>query len=120
MKAGLQLPACLACHASPKERSKLADLSRSCDSNCRRCHVDMDQHHPTGASMEGRDKIALPFLSGDRVACITCHDPDMRPTDTRSWKSQSLFSRLFRSQTVYKTYYLRINNADGSLCKACH
>jgi hypothetical protein len=120
MKQGLQLPACLVCHSSDKDRGKLADLNRSCDTNCRRCHQEMEKHHPVGGGVEEKDKMTLPLSTGDKVACITCHDPGARRTDTRSWKSQSLFSRLFRSQTVYKTYYLRINNADGNLCRACH
>jgi len=111
---------CLACHAGEKERDKLANPAHACDAHCLRCHKDMEKHHPVGPEVEEKDKVSLPLLGTNKVACISCHDLKSAQTDTRSLKAQSLFGRLFQGQKIYKTYYLRINNSDGSLCKACH
>ena len=118
--AAEQTRACLTCHASEKDKPKLVDSTRTCDANCIRCHKDMEKHHPVGPEVEERDRVALPLLGDKKVACISCHDLKTAQTDTRSWKSQSLFARLFQRQQTYKTYYLRIKNSDGKLCKACH
>jgi hypothetical protein len=120
MKDGLKPAACVACHSSQKDRSKLADPSRPCDASCGRCHTDMTKHHPVGGGVAQKEKIGLPLLSGDRLGCMSCHDVQTARTDTRSWKSQSPFDRLFRRRALYQTYYLRINNSDGKLCKTCH
>ena len=111
---------CLACHAGEKERGKLTNPADACDANCLRCHKDMEKHHPVGPEVEEKDKVSLPLVGTNKVACISCHDLKTAQTDTRSWKAQSLFGRLFQGQKTYKTYYLRMNNSDGSLCKACH
>jgi len=111
---------CLACHPSEKDQAKLTEPTRSCDANCVRCHKDVEKHHPVGPEVEERDKVSLPLLGDKKVGCISCHDLKTARTDTRSWKSQSLFARMFQSQRTYKTYYLRINNSDGKLCKSCH
>jgi hypothetical protein len=111
---------CLACHTSEKDKAKLVETTRSCDANCMRCHKEMEKHHPVGPEVEETDKVSLPLLGDKKVACISCHDLRTAPNDTRSWKSQSLFARLFQGQATYKTYYLRINNSGGKLCKACH
>jgi hypothetical protein len=111
---------CLACHPKDKGTSKLAQPTQSCDVNCRRCHEDMDKHHPVGPAVEEKDKVGLPLLGRNQVSCISCHDLKTASQDRRSWKSQSLYARLFQGQTSYKTYYLRVNNSDGKLCKICH
>jgi hypothetical protein len=120
MRKGMTVAACYACHATLKDRPKLTDPGKCCDQNCVRCHQDMEQHHPIGAEIIEKNKISLPLLSGLRVGCISCHDAFSARTDKRSWKSQSLFAKWFQGQPTYKTYYLRINNSDGKLCKTCH
>jgi hypothetical protein len=120
MPMAAQIRDCLACHTSDKDKPKLLEPTRSCDANCLRCHKDMEKHHPVGPEVEEKDKVSLPLLGSNKVACISCHDLKTTQTDTRSWKAQSLFGRLFQSQSKYKTYYLRINNSKGQLCKACH
>jgi hypothetical protein len=122
MHEGMAEAACRSCHPGEQEqdRAKRADPGRCCDQNCLRCHQDMAEHHPVGAGVTEKDQVPLPLLKGDRVACISCHDPLSARTDRRSWKSQSLFSRWFSRQRVYPTYYLRMNNRDGELCKTCH
>jgi hypothetical protein len=112
--------ACVDCHPSGKDKAKLVDPARTCDANCLRCHKDMDKHHPVGPEVEAKDKVLLPLLGTNKVACISCHDLKTSSSDTRSWKAQSLFARLFQGQQRYRTYYLRINNRNGELCKACH
>ncbi len=111
---------CLACHAKDKGSRKLAEPMDSCDANCQRCHKDMEKHHTVGQVLEDKGKISLPLLSGNKVACISCHDLRTPRTDRRSWKAQSLYARLFEGQSTYKTYYLRVNNSDGKLCRICH
>ena len=115
-----QILDCLVCHPRNKDKAQLVDPAHSCDANCLRCHKDMEKHHPVGPEVEEKDKVSLPLLGNSKVACISCHDLMTAQTDTRSWKAQSLFSRLFQGQPRYKTYYLRVNNSDGKLCKACH
>lgn len=120
MREGMKRPACLTCHPGEKDRAKLVDLSRCCDAHCQRCHGEMNKHHPVGTDVTETDKVSLPLLGKNRVGCISCHDSTTPAIDSRSWKSQSLFSTVFQSQRTYKTYYLRINNTSGKLCKACH
>jgi len=120
MREGMQPKACRACHASEKERPKLADPYLCCNNHCERCHKDMTKHHPVAAAVDDKDRVSLPLLGGDKVACISCHDLKAPATDTKSWKSESLYARLFQRQATYKTYYLRINNSAGRLCKMCH
>jgi hypothetical protein len=118
IRAGMATKACQTCHTSEKDRSKLADAARSCDNNCLRCHKDMEKHHSVGS--EVKEQVPLPLLGTRKLACVTCHDVNAPTTDTKSWKSQSLYARLFQGQAVYKTYLLRINNSSGKLCQTCH
>jgi hypothetical protein len=120
MPKATQILDCLVCHPGDKDKPRLVDPAYSCDINCLRCHKEMEKHHPVGPEVEERDKVSLPLLGTNKVACISCHDLKAPGTDTRSWKSQSLFARLFQGQPRYKTYYLRVNNSEGKLCKACH
>lgn len=111
---------CLACHGKEKGSPKLADPVSSCDTHCQSCHKDMDKHHTVGQVLEDKGIIALPLASGNKVTCISCHDLKTPRRDRRSWKSQSLYARLFQGQPSYPTYYLRVNNSDGKLCRICH
>jgi malate synthase len=120
MHEGMTVAACFSCHATRKDRPKLIDPGKCCNQNCLRCHEDMDPHHPVGAEVTEKKQVSLPLLTGAKVGCMSCHDAFSARTDTRSWKSQSLFAKWFQGQTTYKTYYLRMNNSDGKLCKACH
>lgn len=120
MHEGMTRSACTLCHTTPKDRPKLHHLGQCCNQNCLRCHFDMTQHHPVGADITIQPGIKLPLLTGEKLACISCHDVFSARTDTQSWKSQSLFAKWFQTKTIYKTYYLRINNSDGKLCKMCH
>jgi hypothetical protein len=115
-----QPESCLTCHPKDKGSRKLAEPTNSCDANCQRCHKDMDKHHSVGQVLEDKGNIALPLLTGNKVACISCHDLKTARTDRRSWKAQSLYARLFQGQSSYPTYYLRVNNSDGKLCRMCH
>ena len=120
MHEGTKIEACKVCHSSQKDLPKLADLTRSCDNNCIRCHKDIEKHHPVGSEVREKDKVPLPLLSDYKVSCISCHDAASPASDSMSWKAQSFFARLFQKQTTYKTYFLRINNQSGQLCKTCH
>jgi len=124
MREAMQPKACRACHAAEKDRARLADPYLCCSSNCERCHEDMTKHHPTVVAVQDKDKdtdkVQLPLLGSKKVGCISCHDLKAPATDTKSWKSESLYARLFQHQATYKTYYLRINNSSGKLCKTCH
>lgn len=115
-----QPEACLTCHGKEKGSRKLVDPLSSCDVHCQQCHKDMDKHHTVGQALEDKGTISLPLLTGNKVACISCHDLKTSRTDKRSWKAQSLFGRLFQGQPSYPTYYLRVNNSDGKLCRICH
>ena len=55
-----------------------------------------------------------------KIACITCHDLNNKRYDKTSWKSESLYDRVFSKPTKYKTYYLVIKNNEGQLCITCH
>jgi hypothetical protein len=120
MRAGMRVEACRPCHASEKDRVRLVDTSRACDTACTRCHKDMDRHHPVGMEVKEMERVPVPLLSAQKVGCISCHDIRSSPVDSKSWKSQSLFARLFQKEKTYKTYFLRVNNANGKLCKTCH
>lgn len=114
---------CLQCHQESEASGKLKNFgSVICDDSCLKCHKSqMGEHHVVGKTIEKKEDVArLVFLGGQRLSCITCHDMKNKRYDSRSWKSQSLFGRVFSRKSKHKTFYLRINNSSGALCKSCH
>lgn len=107
--------ACLKCH----DRSEIDNPACACDEFCIKCHEDSEKHHSVGARI--KDKIGLFKLTKkNKIACYTCHDLNVQRFDTVSWRSESLFEKVFRGKSRYKTYYLIMRNNNGQLCRKCH
>jgi len=111
---------CLRCHQKDEDKKRFDNLTMACDKCCVQCHDGMEKHHSVGMVIEEKNKPNLPLTGSGRLNCVTCHDLKIRKYDSRCWKSQSLFDRVFARKDKYRTYYLRINNHDGKLCRICH
>lgn len=111
---------CTECHSNEKVQQDFTDPAKACHQFCLTCHKDMKQHHPLDVKMEFSASMRLPLFKNQTVTCFTCHDLNNAKFDVISWKAQNVFQRVFNRKKKYKTYYLRINNRSGSLCKQCH
>ena len=80
----------------------------------------MDRHHPVGVLLESVPDAAVLVTADKKNACFTCHDLSRPRYDSVRWKSASLFDRLFREESRYKTYFLAMRNDQGQLCQTCH
>ena len=88
--------------------------------SCHEKRSDLERHHPVGVSLSMVPNPTLKLTSKGKNACFTCHDLSRPRYDTVRWKSASLFDRLFRKESRYKTYFLLMQNDRGQLCQNCH
>lgn len=114
--------ACAACHTKDLSTRFPAAKSRPCTPYCLSCHFkdSKDQHHSVGLPLRKMPADGRLLTEGDRTGCKTCHDLATQRYDRIRWRSESLFDRVFRSQSRYKTYLLVYRNDRGQLCLACH
>ncbi len=110
---------CLKCHTADEAGSFRGGTGNACSKFCLSCHQMLDRHHPVNKRMTGKKNGSFVLAKG-RTACITCHRINKNRYDSEPWASQSMYDRLFKSSTEYKTYYLIMKNDDGQLCKSCH
>lgn len=111
---------CQECHGVDEREINLADPAKACDKACGKCHKEREAHHAVGMEVDFKVPEHIRLGGEKRLACISCHDLKTNRMDDKPWKSKSLFGRIFRRQTQYKTYYLVTNNSSGKLCKSCH
>jgi hypothetical protein len=112
---------CQPCHATPESQAFLKTPARSCGVYCQTCHKKMTNHHSIGVVIEKSKLPAyLTLSSKDKLTCTSCHDLAGKRFDDKPWKSDSLYGSLFRRATQYKTYFLKIRNNKGQLCRECH
>ena len=111
---------CVKCRQKNNLKSMINDPAIACDASCLECHKNTDKHHSVGMRPDNRLKANLRLTHDNKIACITCHDLNFNRFDDTSWRSESLFEKIFNSNERYKTYYLIINNSNGQLCKKCH
>jgi len=110
---------CLSCHTEA-DKPMLHDTALSCDALCLTCHADFTaSHHPIGIRNRHADP-SLVLTKYGRIGCRTCHDLHVKRFDTRPWKSETLYQRIFNRQDRYKTYFLFKQNTNGELCRQCH
>ena len=108
---------CEKCHTKGKADSFKGRTARPCSNYCLTCHQG---HHKIDVWLKHKPRKELPLQKKKTMTCYTCHDINKKRFDHTSWKSESLFDRIFSRQESYHTYYLRINNSEGDLCKNCH
>ena len=113
---------CYNCHKKDEDPALFKDVANSCSELCLSCHKNTSakNHHEIDKRMDVNTPQALPLTRHDRIKCTTCHNIKIKRFDKKSWKAESLFDRTFNKKTKYKTYYLRIRNNEGKLCKNCH
>ena len=111
---------CLECHSQEELDTQYPDTAEACDDYCRKCHTDMEAHHGVGMEVPGDAPAGLPLKTHHRLGCTTCHNLKIPRYDTKPWKSQSLFGKIFAGKSKYKTYFLVKINNNGQLCKECH
>jgi len=116
-----QSSVCVSCHQDSEQRWK-SNQYRPCSPYCFSCHkrTEMDRHHPVGVLLESVPDAAVLVTADKKNACFTCHDLSRPRYDSVRWKSASLFDRLFREESRYKTYFLAMRNDQGQLCQTCH
>lgn len=114
--------ACAPCHPADAPTRWESNRDRPCTSFCLTCHAkeEMAKHHPVGHAVSKQPRLALRLTQDRRSACFTCHDLSIRRYDGLRWKAESLFGRMFRTESRYKTYYLTTRNDRGQLCLSCH
>lgn len=113
---------CAPCHQDAVQRWATSQY-RPCTPYCLSCHamrLDLERHHPVGVSLPMVPPPAIRLTADKKNACFTCHDMSRPRYDSVRWKSTSLFDRLFRKESRYKTYFLLMRNDEGQLCQNCH
>lgn len=115
---------CKKCHFYKNSVNYLVNPALSCDTYCMTCHRTnkeiTDKHHAVKVRLNFKPKFEFRTTGNNRIMCITCHDLNGKRFDTVSWKSESLYEKLFTNKSHYKTYYLVIRNNNGKLCTKCH
>lgn len=112
---------CLECHDETEMSTRCMELPFPCDNICLKCHKkEMKAHHSTGMAITFKTRGTLRLGTGNRLTCISCHDLTIPRYSRRAKKAQSLFQRMFKSKSKYKSYYLVMDNRKGQLCKICH
>jgi hypothetical protein len=113
---------CLACHREDGQARWTSHSARACTPFCLTCHggAEMAQHHPIGTALAKETKAGLLLTHERKTACFTCHDLGRPRFDSVRWKAESLYGRLFRRESKFKTYFLTTRNDKGQLCLACH
>ncbi|MCU0822061.1 MAG: hypothetical protein MUC95_06245 [Spirochaetes bacterium] len=111
---------CIKCHDIKEINDSFNNTAIACDTLCLSCHRDMDKHHGVGMRPYKKVSAGIRLSGKNKIACITCHDLNLKRFDDRPWRSESLFEKIFSRDERYKTYYLIINNSNGELCKICH
>lgn len=110
---------CIKCHVKDK-RARTADPSLACAEFCLSCHRDVSNHHSINVKILEKLPDGFNLAGSSRLTCTTCHNLKTVRFDTSSWKSESLYEKVFKGSSTYKTYFLVVKNNDGQLCKNCH
>ncbi len=115
---------CVKCHSDRKSNGYLKEPALSCDTYCMTCHGTMedirDRHHVVNVRISFKPKFSFRSSKKKRIMCITCHNLKEKRYDKVSWKAESLFEKVFKGRSRYKTYYLVMKNSNGKLCRKCH
>jgi hypothetical protein len=121
--ASLPSPAtvCSSCHEDSQKRWA-ARQNQPCTAYCMSCHkkAEMERHHTIGSVLPDIPGEVLRLTEDKKTACFTCHNLSQPRYDSVRWKAASLFDRLFRSESRYKTFFLAQRNEQGQLCQNCH
>ncbi len=111
---------CYECHKDKNAKLKLFDPATACEYLCKKCHKNMDRHHKVGLRLKGKLSSNFKLTEKNKMSCFTCHDLGVKRFSNSSWRAQSLFEKMFRNKSQYKTFYLVMKNNEGQLCKKCH
>ncbi|PKL38032.1 MAG: hypothetical protein CVV44_12755 [Spirochaetae bacterium HGW-Spirochaetae-1] len=106
---------CKKCH----EKETFEHPDKSCTPYCLTCHSTIgSKHHPVDVRL--KKVIDIELTDNQRIACRTCHNLKQKRYDATSWRAESLYEKVFRKETTYKTFFLQTRNTNGELCKKCH
>ncbi|MFH1289054.1 MAG: hypothetical protein ABII25_10250 [bacterium] len=112
-KFKLEIDCCSQCHIMDDTRSKTPRFKKSVTDLCiKPCHSGgaLGVSHPVEVVPDFKVPDFLPLENGE-VTCGTCHNPHSSPIiKTKSligWKGG-------------KSYFLRVDNSHGELCRTCH
>jgi len=120
---------CAECHEGVPERgvddAATVTLTAPVVELCTRCHEGehLRERHPIEIRPEYPVPEELRLDDNYSVTCTTCHDPHGRPDADRPWTPRSFWDRLRDAaarRARWPTRFLRLPNADGGLCLACH
>jgi hypothetical protein len=112
---------CLSCHKTAEDAGYLKNPAEACATFCKTCHKDMGQHHAVGVALSKQKPLPGIRLNQKlAVNCVSCHNLLSSRYDNKPWKGESLYGRFFQRASRYKTFYLRVRNHRGDLCRCCH
>jgi hypothetical protein len=111
---------CATCHNKINKNIKLSDPALACAPQCLTCHKEMKNHHAINNKIIEKLPEEFILTGKKRLTCITCHNLKENRFDSKSWKAESLYEKIFSGTPRYKTYFLIKKNNNGQLCKTCH
>ncbi|MDD5773484.1 MAG: cytochrome c3 family protein [bacterium] len=113
-KFKLETEDCEQCHSmDDSSQTKQSRYKKSIPELCvEPCHRDgaLGLNHPVEIVPDFEVPSSLPLENGE-ITCGTCHDPHSSPT---------IKTKSFIGWKEGKSYFLRIDNSHGDLCRVCH
>jgi hypothetical protein len=120
---------CGICHEGEVVRGRddrtTVRLKKDPVSLCIGCHPSKDfvHMHPVDLKPDFAVPPKLPLDRSYLITCVTCHDPHASP-----WSDEPVIPRgirellgdLLSRRTRFPSYFLRMANRDGELCRTCH
>lgn len=113
---------CSECHLTVPVRPG-GGFHRDIVTICSDCHFDNHRmSHPVDIRPRRPENLSLPLDSDGSMTCATCHDPHGEPSGTVPYVRRGLLQQLrgTLSSQGYPTYFLRMPNTEGQLCRTCH
>jgi len=127
--ASLRDPArCTSCHMEerpePGRPYRQMNFRRDIYTLCTGCHP-APVTHPIDIAPRRGISGKLPLDADGTMTCVTCHIPHGAAHASRRYTGRTLLEKLRdtvfpRLPGRFRTYFLRLPNNEGELCKICH
>ncbi|HWS14929.1 MAG TPA: hypothetical protein VN450_01940, partial [Candidatus Methylomirabilis sp.] len=119
---------CPACHIEerpePGRPYRQMNFRKDIFTLCTGCHL-APVTHPVDIAPRRGIAGKLPLDADGTMTCVTCHTPHGGAHASRRFTGRPLIEKL--RDTVFpflpgrfRTYFLRVSNVEGELCKNCH
>ena len=127
--ASLRDPArCTSCHIEERpERGRpyrQMNFRKDIYTLCTGCHL-APVTHPIDIAPRRGTAGTLPLDADGTMTCVTCHAPHDEAHASRRFTGRPLIEKIRDTMfpilpRPYRTYFLRVSNIEGELCKYCH